>query len=153
MTPAEKEEVKKNITWDRNHAVIRQAYAELVKESAEAKDLRQPTITEIAERVRLTWKTVKAHISEIRTEVTGHSSSILFDEVLLSVALKARGGSYHHAKLYFEVLGHLNQAKDGPIGGAVPQVGTINIQVNKTYVSADPTSPEIGGHSTEPQTN
>lgn len=134
-----KQQEKELKLYDKNHEAIRISYAKLIQASQKAGDRKPPTISAIAKDTGLNWKTIKKHIGEIKTEVTGSIvAQVLFEDVLLGMAMAGRGGDVKAARLFFEVTGHLAKesgsiAPNGSNGGAAPTIGTINIQVIKNY--------------------
>ncbi len=88
----------RNNTWELNHSIIRDSYVNLIK-----KLKRKPTYPEVAEDSKLSETTIKKHIDTLKFEPQKHPLRILSDDVLISIANSARGGSAASQKLWMQI--------------------------------------------------
>lgn len=89
----------KNITWQRNQALIQEIYIELVKELK-----RCPTILEVSEGVNLSIDTINKHVKELKFEPLESPLRSLTPDVLMSIVKSARRGSSASQKLWLQVM-------------------------------------------------
>lgn len=89
----------KNITWDLNHQIIRDAYVNLI-----ANLERKPTYKEVSEECNLSIKTIKKHIDMLKFNPSKHPLRILTEDVIMSIANSATGGSHGSQKLWMQLL-------------------------------------------------
>lgn len=90
---------KSRSDYEANHIVIRKAYFELL-----TKFKRKPTLAELAERTKLSMKTIDRHLEDIQFKPQQSSFRILSDDVLLSIFHSARKGSVAAQKLWLIVI-------------------------------------------------
>ncbi len=93
------EEVKRNKQWEDNHRVISDAYIDILKEKGKA-----PTINQVVESTGLAYNTVRKHLNELVFDTSSHPLRILSDDIIAKLGQKALSGSYHHMKLWFELM-------------------------------------------------
>jgi predicted transcriptional regulator len=90
---------KKNITWDRNQALLQKAYVDLIKRLK-----RCPTQTEVANEVNLSLKTVKLHVKEMKFKPLDSPMRVLTPDVLAFIYNSAKKGSAQSQKLWVQLL-------------------------------------------------
>ena len=88
----------RNITWDINHALIRDSYIDLIMELK-----RKPTYDEVSKHSKLSVKTIKLHIKELKFDPQKHPLRILTEDVILSIASSAKSGSAASQKLWMQI--------------------------------------------------
>lgn len=91
-------ESNKNITWQLNHSIIRDSYVRLIK-----KLKRKPTYDEVSKDANLSIKTIREHINTLKFEPQKHPLRILSDDILISIANAAKGGSAASQKLWMQI--------------------------------------------------
>jgi len=92
-------EEKRNITWERNQKLLQETYIKLLQLLK-----RCPTISEVAQEVNLSVKTIKLHIKELKFEPTENPLRILTPDVLASIYSSARKGSAQSQKLWMQIM-------------------------------------------------
>jgi DNA-binding transcriptional ArsR family regulator len=106
--------------WEANHNLIKELFYELLRLHK-----RAPQISEIADRLGLSYRTVERHIEEIDLREVMRESPVrlMTDEVLAGVARAGVNGSAANAKLFFQLMhGWAETMKNehsGPDGGAI----------------------------------
>ena len=98
MAKKELPESNKNITWDLNHQIIRDAYVKLIGSFK-----RKPTYQEVSNDCNLSIKTIKKHIDTLKFDPLKHPLRILTDDVILAIAASARNGSSASQKLFMQI--------------------------------------------------
>ena len=88
----------KNITWEINHQIIRDAYVELIQDLE-----RKPTYQEVSDHCNLSINTIKKHIDTLQIKLSKHPLRILTDDVILSIANSAKTGSSASQKLWMQI--------------------------------------------------
>jgi len=89
----------KNITWEINHQIIRDAYVTLI-----ASLERKPTYKEVSEDCGLSINTIKKHIDELKFNPVKSPLRILTEDVIMSIANSAMEGSHGSQKLWMQIL-------------------------------------------------
>ena len=89
----------KNITWEINHQIIRDAYVTLI-----ASLERKPTYKEVSEDCGLSINTIKKHIDELKFNPVKSPLRILTEDVIMSIANSALEGSHGSQKLWMQIL-------------------------------------------------
>ena len=89
----------KNITWEINHQIIRDAYVTLIAELE-----RKPTYQEVSDHCNLSIKTIKKHIDELKFNPVKSPLRILTEDVIMSIANSALEGSHGSQKLWMQIL-------------------------------------------------
>ena len=89
----------KNITWEINHQIIRDAYVTLI-----ASLERKPTYKEVSEDCGLSINTIKKHIDELKFNPVKSPLRILTEDVIMSIANSAMDGSHGSQKLWMQIL-------------------------------------------------
>ncbi len=125
----------KNQLWESNHNQITWAIASLMQEYG-----RMPSKTEIALKIQLSRQTVHKHLKEYISNPLYLEQEERFrfmaDKVLAKVFTFAVNGDMQAAKLYFNVIGTLNQNKTTG-GNTMIQNQNNYIQINGTILSQD----------------
>ena len=97
---AEKDSYKssKNVTWEYNHSIIRDAYVTLIQSLK-----RKPTIAEVSENCNLCVDTINKHIRELKFDPLKHPLRVLTDDVIISIISSAKNGSAGSQKLWMQL--------------------------------------------------
>ena len=90
---------KRNVTYRANHAAIRDAYLDMLREKG-----RKPTLEEIASASNLSIQTVHKHLKELEFVPRQHELRILTDDVIIAVYQGAVKGNGALARLWFELM-------------------------------------------------
>lgn len=90
---------KNRSDYEHNHLVIRKAYMELL-----AKYKRKPTLSELAEKAKVSLKTVDRHLEDMQFKPLNSSLRILTDDILVSIFQTARKGNVAAQKLWLVVI-------------------------------------------------
>jgi len=90
---------KRNITWETNQKLLQEAYVRLLQQLK-----RCPTITEVAQEVNLSVKTVKLHVKELKFQPLENPLRVLTPDVLASIYTAARKGSSPSQKLWMQIM-------------------------------------------------
>lgn len=127
-------ETTKNQIWENNHIQITWAISTLIQECG-----RMPTKTEIATKTELSRQTIHKHLKEYTShpQYLGQFEQFRFmtSKVLAKVFQFAVNGDTGAAKLYFNVMGFMNnwQTKNKPL----IQNQNNYIQINGTVLSQE----------------
>ena len=108
---------KKNLTWNRNHQLIHEAYLSLINELK-----RCPTIEQVSKRVRLSERVIKLHIRELKFAPLESPLRVLTPDVLVSIYASARKGSAQSQKLWMQVMEGWNEKKEIEHSGEISNV-------------------------------
>ena len=124
----------KNQLWESNHNQITVAISTLMHEYG-----RMPTKTEIAIKTELSRQTIHKHLEEYTNhpQYLGQIEQFRFmtSKVLAKVFQFALNGDMGAAKLYFNVMGCLNNGQ--PSNNTLIQNQNNNIQINGTVLSQE----------------
>lgn len=124
----------KNQLWEYNHNQITWAISTLMKECG-----RMPTKTEIATKTELSRQTVHKHLKEYTNhpQYLGQIEQFRFmtSKVLANVFQFAVNGDTGAAKLYFNVMGFMNNGQ--PPNNTLIQNQNNYIQINGTVLSQE----------------
>lgn len=89
----------KNITWQKNQALIQNAYIKLIKNLK-----RCPTILEVSGEVNLSIKAINNHIKEMKFKPLQNSLRALTPDVIKSIYETALKGSPASQKLWVQLM-------------------------------------------------
>lgn len=89
----------KNITWQKNQALIQNAYIKLIKEKK-----RCPTILEVSNEVNLSIHAIDNHVKEMKFEPLENSLRALTPDVITSIYETALKGSPASQKLWVQLM-------------------------------------------------
>lgn len=124
----------KNQLWEYNHNQITYAISTLMQEYG-----RMPTNTEIAKKTELSRQTIHKHLKDYSThpQYLEHIEQFRFmtSKVLAKVFQFAVNGDMGAAKLYFNVMGCLNNGKGS--NNTLIQNQNNYIQINGTVLSQE----------------
>jgi hypothetical protein len=98
-TPTVEKGKRKNITWEANHAAIRDAYVRLIGDLK-----RRPTTDELAQMTTLSPATIQNHLKKLKFEPIAHPLRVLTDDVLISIHASAVDGNAASQKLWMQVM-------------------------------------------------
>jgi len=85
--------------WEVNHVLISKVYWQMVN-----KELRSPTIREIAEKTKLNESTVHKHIKELTVQKVAEKHKHALDGILAGLARAARAGDSRAATAYGKIV-------------------------------------------------
>lgn len=105
---------KKNITWQTNQILIRDAFLEVLKT-----EKRAPQITEISKRTKLSYKTVTKHIKELDFKSVTDKAKVLTDDVMMSIFRSASKGNSGSQKLWMQIAEGWTEKKEFDIPGGL----------------------------------
>jgi len=92
-------ESTRNITWQKNQALIQDAYIRLIK------NLRRcPTQLEVCSEVNLSMKAVENHVKELKFEPLKDLMRTLTPDVVMAIANSAMKGSSASQKLWMQIM-------------------------------------------------
>lgn len=124
----------KNQIWEYNHNQITLAISTLMQEYG-----RMPTTMEIAQKAGLSRQTIHKHLKEYKNHILYLNQVEQFrfmaSKVLAKVFQFAVNGDIGAAKLYFNVMGFLNNGQ--PSNHTLIQKQNNYIQINGTVLSQD----------------
>lgn len=89
----------RNITWQKNQAIIQDAYVELIKEKK-----RCPTLLEVSNEVNLSMKALELHVKELKFKPSDDLIRTLTPDVVMAIANSARKGSSASQKLWMQIM-------------------------------------------------
>lgn len=95
----DKQEEKRNITWNKNQELIQQAYIKLIMELK-----RCPTIREVSEDIDLSILTIKKHIKELKFEPAESPLRSLTPDVLASIYNSSIKGNAASQRLWMMIM-------------------------------------------------
>ena len=97
-----RQKAKRRADWERNHAVIRKAFLECLKDNPS--DF--PGLKRLKERSGFSIARISNHLQELSlsTIVTGSPIKLLIQDVLVGLAKKGKGGDAFAAKLFFQIV-------------------------------------------------
>ncbi len=124
----------KNQLWESNHMQITWAISGLMREYG-----RMPTQTELANKTELSRQTIHKHLKEYATHPQYleqiEQFRFMTSKVLANVFQYAVNGDMGAAKLYFKVMGVINNGQ--PQNGTLVQNQNNYIQINGTVLSQE----------------
>lgn len=111
-TPPKKKKERKD--WTEHHAVIRDAYVEIIKIKK-----RCPTLKELHEATNYASQTIRDHLAKLEFDAMKTDMRVLTPDVLLAIANTAKAGSSSSQKLFLQVMegfseqSNINHTNDG----------------------------------------
>lgn len=93
-----------NITWERNHETIENAYAELMQSNLDKGILKRPSITAIAKRAGVDRNTVYKHLEKFKIKDGALVHRLKLDTVLEALSARAMTGDVAAIKLYAQLV-------------------------------------------------